>query len=261
VEGGALALHGLLDHRAPEDLLVLAHQRLDRVDQQLEDLGLLLVLEGDGGRFLRAAHQVLVEDELVAVVDQQIARGVLHADADDVLVVLLQLGDERGEVGVAGGDDEEVDVLLGPAHVHGVDGHADVRGVLAGVGAAGNLDQLDGRLVQLALVVGELVPVAVGAFDDDFAFLQQALEQDADFEFLVLGVDDADGDVLEVDEQSDLSFDVVAHIVWWRRSAVFIAVVEVGFARHAGWGSVTDLPASEFLIRTSNFEPLNYSPP
>ena len=44
--------------------------------------------------------------------------------------------------------------------------------------AAGNLDQLDGRLVQLALVVGELVPVAVGALDDDLALLEQALEEE-----------------------------------------------------------------------------------
>src|ERR1051326_6929746 len=101
VERRLLALHGLLDHRSPEDLLVLAHQRLDRVDQKLEHLGLLLVLERHRRRLRHAAHEVLVEDELVAVVDQQGARGVLHPDADDVLVVLLQLRDERGEIGVA----------------------------------------------------------------------------------------------------------------------------------------------------------------
>ena len=60
--------------------------------------------------------------------------------------------------------------------------------------------------MQLALVVGELVPVAVGLLDDDLPLLEQALQEQVDLEFLVLGVHDADGDVLEVDEERDLAF-------------------------------------------------------
>jgi hypothetical protein len=36
--------------------------------------------------------------------------------------------------------------------------------------------ELDGCLVQLALVVGKAVPVGVGALDDDLALLQETLE-------------------------------------------------------------------------------------
>src|SRR5688572_19051513 len=41
VEGRLLALHRLLDHRSPENLFVLAHESLDRVDEELEAFGLL----------------------------------------------------------------------------------------------------------------------------------------------------------------------------------------------------------------------------
>ena len=44
--------------------------------------------------------------------------------------------------------DEGVDVVLGVGQVHGIDAQADVGGVLAGLARAGDLDQLDGRLVQ-----------------------------------------------------------------------------------------------------------------
>src|SRR5579864_8890906 len=126
VEGRLLALHGLLDHRAPEHVLVLADQRLDRLDHQAEGLGGLLVEAVELGPLLRVAPDVLVVDELVAVVDQQVGRVVLDADADDVLVVLLELRDQRREVAVAREDHESVQVLLGIGHVHGVDDHLDV---------------------------------------------------------------------------------------------------------------------------------------
>src|SRR3970040_2596780 len=41
VEGGVLPDHRLLHHGAPEDLLVFALERLDRVDQLRERFGLL----------------------------------------------------------------------------------------------------------------------------------------------------------------------------------------------------------------------------
>src|SRR6266545_2654492 len=126
VERGLLALHRLLDHRAPEDLLVVAQERLDRLDEQAEHLGGLLVEAVQLRPLLGVPPDVLVIDELVAVVDQQVRGGVLHPDADDVLVVLLELGDERREVAVPREDDEGVEVLLGVGEVHRVDDHLDV---------------------------------------------------------------------------------------------------------------------------------------
>ena len=77
------------------------------------------------------AHEVVVENEFVAVRDQQIGGRILDADADHGLVVLAQLGDERRKIRVAADDDERVDVRLGVAEVERIDDHADVGGVLA----------------------------------------------------------------------------------------------------------------------------------
>ena len=45
-----------------------------------------------------ASEQVRGYPAVLEVVDEQVARRILHADADDVLVVLPQLRDQRGEV-------------------------------------------------------------------------------------------------------------------------------------------------------------------
>src|SRR5260370_18689072 len=205
VEGRLLALHGLLDHRAPEHVLVLAHQRLDRFDHQAERLRGLLAQAVELRALLRVAPDVLVVDELVAVVDQQVGRRVLHADADAVLVVLLELGDQRREVAVAREDHESVQVLLGVGEVHGVDDHLDVGAVLARVELLRDVDELDRRLVERALVVAVALPVGVGLLDDDLALLEQPLEDQADVELADLRVPHAEGDVLEVADHPDLS--------------------------------------------------------
>ena len=102
VERGLLALHGLLDHGAPEDLLVLALQGHDRVHEQREALLQLLGRARDHRhRPLLHPDEVLVEDELVAVLDEQVGGRVLDPEPDHVLVVLLELADEGREVRVA----------------------------------------------------------------------------------------------------------------------------------------------------------------
>src|ERR1700741_1502863 len=98
VEARVAALECLLHHRAPDALVgvALGHQRVERAEHQVEGLLLLvavaLVAARARGRglapllrraalLLVGAHQVVVVDELVAVVDQQIRARVLHADA------------------------------------------------------------------------------------------------------------------------------------------------------------------------------------
>jgi hypothetical protein len=124
----------------------------------------------------RLAHQVVVEDELVAVADQQVGGGVLDADADHRLGVLAQLADQRREIRIAADDDEGVDVRLRVAEVERVDDHADVGRVLARLAHMRNLDQLEGGLVHRCLELLVALPVAVGLLDDDAALEQQALE-------------------------------------------------------------------------------------
>lgn len=94
-EGGALALHGVLDHAGPEHLLPVAHEGGDGLDQKLHGGALLgRDIPADIGRGAADVLQVLVVDELVAIVPEEVGRGLLHADADDPLPVLLEFGDQ-----------------------------------------------------------------------------------------------------------------------------------------------------------------------
>ena len=71
------------------------------------------------------------------------------------------------------------------------------------IGLLGHLDQLDGRLVEAALVVRVPAPVGVGLLDQELALVEQPLQDEVDVELAVVGVADADGDVLEIDEEGE----------------------------------------------------------
>src|SRR5207253_8095267 len=80
------------------------------------------------------------------------------------------------------------------------------RGVLAAHGLLRDLDQLDGRLVERAFVVRVPAPVGVGLLDEDLALLEQPLQDEVDVELAVVGVADADRDVLEIYEERNSLF-------------------------------------------------------
>src|SRR6185436_9257665 len=86
--------------------------------------------------------------------------------------------------------------------------------------------------MQFTLVIRELVPVAIRTFDDDLPLFEQSLEQETHLEFLVFGVRDADGDVLEVDEKGYSAFTHVPAVR--RRSNVCLVavVIEGGLSWH-----------------------------
>ena len=101
VERRLEALHRVFNHRRPQTFFVFAAEGRQGFDQEREGLALHLgrlgVEVGDLGVH---PFEVLVVDELVAVVAQQVGRGLDHAQADDVLAEFLQLGYQRREVGV-----------------------------------------------------------------------------------------------------------------------------------------------------------------
>ncbi len=103
-----------------------------------------------------------------------------------MFAILLQFGDERRKVAVAGDDDKGVDVLLGVAEVQGVDAEPDVRRVLSADRALGDLDQLDGRLMEGPLVFGKIGPIRIGLFHDDLSLFDQSLQDLLNLEPLVL---------------------------------------------------------------------------
>ena len=111
VEIGPPAFDRLLEHRGPDAAAVAAFddQRVEGRRRQFDGLAAprlkffgrtlgerrISLRVAPHRTALALAHQVVVEDELVAVGDQEIGSRLLDADADHVLGVLAQLGDER----------------------------------------------------------------------------------------------------------------------------------------------------------------------
>ena len=91
-------------------------------------------------------------------------------------------------------------MALGVTEVEGVHDHADVGGVLAGLADMGNLDELEGRLVQAALEILVAVEVAVSLLHDDVALEQETFEHLLNVEAGVVRIARAEGDVFEVEE-------------------------------------------------------------
>ena len=213
-------LDGFLQHRSPDLAAVttLGHQGIEGLDRNLDTLATAalqlflapLVLLGRTlrrrlriarvalGRTLTVTHQVVVKDEFIAVGDEQIRSGLLHAHADHLFRVLAQLGHQRREVGVTADDDEGIDMRLGVAQVERIDDETDVGRILARLAQVRNLDQLEVGLVHRGLEALVTVPVAIGLLDDDVALEQQALKDAADVEFVVVGITHAKRHVLEV---------------------------------------------------------------
>src|SRR5688572_12536508 len=218
VEARIPALQRLLHHRAPDALVgvALRHQRLERAEHQVKGLLLLVAavalvaagahrrrfasLLGRAALLLVGAHQVVVVDEFVAVVDQQVGARVLYADADHRLRVLAQLRHQRRKIRISAHDDERVDVGLGVAKVEGVHHHADVGGVLARLAYVRNLDQLERCRVHGCLEFLVPLPVAVRLLDHDRALGEQPFEHLRHVELRVSRLFHAEGDVLEVAE-------------------------------------------------------------
>ena len=134
-----------------------------------------------------AAHEVLVGDELVAVLLHRRAGELPAADDDDLAAVLLELLDERDEVAVAADDDEGVDVVVGEGHLERVERHGDVGAVLVAARRHVALHHADGVLREQAAVVAGALPVAVGDLGDDLAALLDGLEDEADVELAADG--------------------------------------------------------------------------
>ena len=175
---------------------------MHRLEKELECLAFVFrELRAEVGSERRGLNQVLVVDELIAIVAEQVRGRFLHAQADNVLAIFLELGDQGRKVRVARNDDEGVNVFLGKGEVHGIDAQADVRGVFAGLGALGDLDQLDGGFVKWSGVLPEAAPVGIGFLGDDLALFDQALQHALDVE-TIAPVLKTESQVLKVDENS-----------------------------------------------------------
>ncbi len=140
----------------------------------------------------------------MAVLLQDDARERAPADHEHLLVVLLQLLDQRQEVAVAADDDVGVDVGVGERHFEGVEREVDVGAVLVAARREVALHEADGVLGEVAAVLAGAGPVGVGDLGDDLAALLERFEDDADVEVLAERGPDADFDVVEVDEYRDV---------------------------------------------------------
>ncbi len=167
---------------------------------------------GGGGRHRAAAfgdraadaRQILVGDELVAVALEDDAGERPAANDEHLLVVLLELLDQREEVAVAADDHVRVDVRVREGHFEGIERQVDVGAVLVAAGRQVALHQTDGVLGEVAAVLARARPVGVGDLSDHLAALLQGVEDGADVEILTERRFDANLDVVEVDEHGDV---------------------------------------------------------
>ena len=135
------------------------------------------------------------------------------ADHEDLLVVLLQLFDERDEVAVAADDHVGVDVAVGERHLERVEREVDVGAVLVAARREVALDQLRRVLRERPAVVPGARPVAVGDLRNDVAALLERFEHDADVELHAQRALDPDLDVVEVDENRNLQSCVCQNVL------------------------------------------------
>src|SRR5439155_5342972 len=216
VETRMAPLDCLFDHGAPDGLVLatLLSDRFQSLDQYVECLlqrwSLVLAFrrlgDGNGGRAAsarfrgRRAHQIVVIKEFVAVVNEQVGRGILDAHTDNGLGVLPQLADQRREVGVAADDDEGVHMTLGVTEVERIHDHADVRGVFTRLPDVGYLDKFEGGFVQVAFEILVAIKVTVGLLDDNVSLEQEAFEHLLNVETRVVSIARSEGNVLQIEE-------------------------------------------------------------
>ncbi|GBD36922.1 hypothetical protein HRbin36_02051 [bacterium HR36] len=129
--------------------------------------------------------QVLVINELIAVVAEQIGSRVGHTHANYMFAQFLEFGHQRRKIAVAGKDDEGVYMFLGVSQVHRVHAQADIRRVLATLAAPRNVNQLEARLVQCGGVGGVIAPVGVSLTHDDFPLFDHPPQHAVDVEPLM----------------------------------------------------------------------------
>ena len=158
------------------------------------------------------ASDVLVGDELGAVLLHHLAGERAAADDENLLVVLLELLDQGDEVAVAADDDEGIDVVVGERHLERVERQVDIGAVLVAAGRHDALDEANGVLRHGAAVIAGALPVAVGNLGDDFAALLDGFEHGADIELPAEGGFDTDFDVVEIDEDGNLQ-SLIGHVV------------------------------------------------
>ena len=154
---------------------------------------------GPGAARLRL-DEVLVGDELVTVLLHHLARELPPADDEHLLVVLLQLLDERDEIAVAADDDERVDVIVRKRHLERVQREIDVGAVLVAARRQVPLHHAYGVLRHQPAVIAGPLPVAVGHLGDDFAALLDAVQNRRNVELRMQRGLHADFDVVEIDE-------------------------------------------------------------
>ena len=194
------------------------------------------------------AGDVLVGDELGAVLLHHLAGEGAAADDEHLLVVLLQFLDQGDEVAVAADDDEGVDVIVGERHLERVECEVDIGAVLVAAGGHHALHEADRMLRHGAAVIAGALPVAVGDFGDDFAAFFDGFEHGADIELPAEGGFDADFDVVEIDKYCNFQ-SLIGHVecvglVWVRGDGAALSREVRVFSRRTLIGHARALESS-----------------
>ncbi len=82
----------------------------------------------------------------------------------------------------------------------------NIRTVLSARLAARNIDQLDAVGMEVPHVVAVIAPIAIGPLHHDAPLLEQALQDQVDFEPTALHIAHTQGEVFEIDKYGNQGF-------------------------------------------------------
>jgi hypothetical protein len=157
-------------------------------------------------RAARGLDDGVVEDELVARLDQEAGRRGSGSAADHFLVQLAHLQHERREVAVSADDHERVDVRLRERQIERVHHHRDVRAVLVVHAVRRELVHRHVVRQQALLEPGEPTPVGVGPGDQHAPLVLDSLKDGFDVEPSEPLLLRSGCDVFEIDQDCEVGF-------------------------------------------------------
>ena len=211
VEAVVDVLHDLLEAIGAHDVAI-AHHAGERLGDELPRVALDRLLVAG----LHQAGERIVTVVFVAIHHQQVAGALANAHADDVLAVLLELHHHAREIGVTRKQNEGADLGTREHEFHGVDGEADVGGVLLRAAVRRRHDHVDRRLGKRHDILRVAAPVGIGPLHGDLA-LDDVRRQEILELRLQVGAD-PHRDVVEIDEERGVRCVAVLRVAGGGRS-------------------------------------------
>src|SRR4029077_14896722 len=127
-------------------------------------------------------HQIVIVQELVAIVDEEVGTRALDANADDRLGVLPKFANQGRKIRIAAKDDKGIEMLLRVTKIERINHHPNIRRILARLPDMRDFNQFKSCLMEVFLKLLVAVEIAIRLLDDYVAAQQKALQDQLDVE-------------------------------------------------------------------------------